>query len=840
MQRVAHFVGFGPRAILLGIMGAVCFAEGAMAQPSTDKPNSRARLGFETREMPRQTLLSVAIVPVVFAEDGKPSALPPPTPTNPKLEKLPDPKADSPARPNLLDLDLDQLGKIQVRPSTAAPAVSAPAASSGVAGATTINPTQIDSAQGSTVAQLLDRAASVNVRRTSAINLDPRVRGFNSNQTNASADGMTQFRTRMDIDSQFSQINPGNVDSLNVIDGPYSVLYGPGFAFLAATLNRPGRYKNGGEIHGSASFSYDSNGGLLQNRERVWGGDASAGFDVSYGLRVGNDYRTGDGFEIPASYNQQDIDSAFSFDLTPTSRLDLRYSRMGLRNVELPGITYDIQRQTTDQFNIRYVIQEAPDQPERFIWQSWVHYTPYRVDATRESKQRTFFPVLIGTSRDELIGGTMFGDGFARSFGSRMLFTMGTLDTFQWTVGADWRRFQQNYTEIDINNVGEVGWGGNLFGVPKSSQDDFGVLTSLTVPVSKTIDVNAGARLDYVAHTLHEADRVIQMAPFDPEGYYRPGLREPHYLLGAGFINLETRPWENWRLISAMGYAMRSPNLTELYNDEPYQPIARFGSSSADGNPALKPERNLQFDVGALYHKDRWGFGVRGFHCTISDYILPVPSTFATIVPAGVPAATNLLRDYTAFVVDPNDPTLNLKASAASLVYRYTNIERATLGGVEITANLPLREWLALDASLAYVKGTNHAPVRYFDAERRIEAIKSSEALPSIYPLNSTLRFRAFDHLEQKWQIEFVVRMVGGQQYVADSLGELPTPGFTVFDLNASYQLRKHVRVFTSLHNLLNRNYTEHGSLVINNPDGTLRFVGERGFSWLIGLESRF
>ena len=188
----------------LAIVGILFLGSVADAQTHPLPASQRPRLGFDDK-LPQQPTeansasSALGVVPVVFGEDNKPKILPPPKESpSPKSEKLPDPKSVAPARPNLLDLDLDQLGKIQVRSSTQANSNPnpTPTLSSSVAGATTINPTQLDSAQGSSVAKLLDRAASVSVRRTSAINLDPRVRGLNSNQTNASAGGMTQFRPR--------------------------------------------------------------------------------------------------------------------------------------------------------------------------------------------------------------------------------------------------------------------------------------------------------------------------------------------------------------------------------------------------------------------------------------------------------------------------------------------------------------------------------------------------------------------------------------------------------------------------------------------------------------------
>ena len=51
----------------------------------------------------------------------------------------------------------------------------------------------------------------MSTQKTSAINLDPQIRGYHSGQLNASANGMSELKTRLDIDSAFSQIDPGVV-----------------------------------------------------------------------------------------------------------------------------------------------------------------------------------------------------------------------------------------------------------------------------------------------------------------------------------------------------------------------------------------------------------------------------------------------------------------------------------------------------------------------------------------------------------------------------------------------------------------------------------------------------
>lgn len=740
---------------------------------------------------------------------------------------------------NLLDLDLEQLGKVEVRPKG-----SAQTSGSG----TVITPSQVD-LQQSSIGQLFERAPGVSLRRTTALNLDPRVRGYQSSQINANANGMTQYRSRIDIDSLFSQIDSGNIQSLTVVDGPYTSIWGPGYAFLSVDLITPKRFECGPEHHWASLVSQGTNGAPLYNRDQVWGGGADWGYYISYGLRVGSDYRAGDGLRVPASYNQQDVFAALSFDLSAETRLDFNYIRLGLRNLELPGITYAINRQTTDQFSVRWVAQEDRSGPEQAVLQFWTQRTPFNGNATRASTQNTFFRTLLGTPSvivgddvsGSLLGGTMDGSGLTESWGARVLRTFGEKNGPLWTIGADWRRLHMGYLETDYDNLGQVAFSGNFYGIPDSNQDDFGLFTHAKFPVSSTLDFTAGGRIDWVHSSLGSAGIITQTPPTNPNGYYRPGFNEPTQTLVMGYTTLEARPREWLTLNTGVGFAMRAPNLVELYNDEPYQPIGRFGNSYADGDSNLRPERNIQFDLGASYHQDDFRLGVRGFHANIQNYILPVAASGSTFVSTGVAAPTNLLRNYSAFGFDPNDPNLNGNASTASLAYRYTNLDRATLTGFDVTAQYRFSPWCTIDATVGYVYGVMPNPVRYQDDTQQVIALDGSEPIPGIYPLNSTIRFQIIEPRTQKWGLELAARMVAGQNRVADRYGELPTAGFTTFDASGYYQLTKHLRVFTTIENLLDRTYTEHGSLAISNVQGTLlRFVPERGFTLILGLEARF
>lgn len=745
----------------------------------------------------------------------------------------------------LLDLDIEQLFHVPVTSGASQPNLSAPSSQVNIATA--------ESGAATTTADLLRQAPSVSARRVSAITLDPRVRGYQGSQLNGSANGISQLKSRVDIDSVFSQIDPGVVRDITIIDGPYTSLYGPGFAFIVADLLSPPRFPEMPETHLSTNFVYGSNAQTLYTRENAITGGKNWGACVSYGLRTGNDYRSGGNhsFTLPSSFQKWDGLVALEMDLDRVSRIEFDYLRTEMNDVLLPGVVYDINNSKNDQFNIRYIIQEDPRGPQQLLLQTWYTQTSYGGDSSRLSKETSLYTAFFtdpALDYDPYPVSTI-GRGYLNSLGVRLLRTFGDADSAQWTVGVDWRRYEQRYDERNYAADGEIVYYNNVFGIPRSRMDDLGVLTDLMVPVNDELTINIGGRVDQAMPSLDDDDPIITVID-DPENwYYAPGYSEQSRTLGMAYITGKRKLNASTTLRAGTAFAMRSPDLTELYNDEPYAPVARFGSSYVDGLSTLKPEKNLQIDLGLTHETKRVTYGVRAFYAYIHDYIMPVPGTIDGSPPYPPIDAPHVLdRDFYAFPdawrYDLGTPNENADTNQAG--YQYVNINEAVLLGGDLSGRLRVRDGLAVFGSMSYVYGVNNSPVQFVAAdswsspEGDVVSLGGSDGLPGIYPMNGVIGVRLSEPTEDRWCIEFLSRMVHRRTHVAATLSEIGNPGFTTFALRGYYRLRKNIRISLDLENLLNRYYTEPDSLAIIGPRGLPIFVPEPGFSALLGIEARF
>ena len=162
-------------------------------------------------------------------------------PPAPAASAGPSPPPANPANPakvdDLLNLDLDQLSKVHVSTASQATNLNAPS--------NQITSGDFDFHGAATTGELAEQAPSVSTVKLSAINLDPRVRGYNSSQLNASANGMTEVKTRLDIDSAFEPDRSGHRRpayrdrrSVQLVVRAGLRLYGHGAASHAALCRR--------------------------------------------------------------------------------------------------------------------------------------------------------------------------------------------------------------------------------------------------------------------------------------------------------------------------------------------------------------------------------------------------------------------------------------------------------------------------------------------------------------------------------------------------------------------------------------------------------------------------
>lgn len=210
------------------------------------------------------------------------------------------------------------------------------------------------------------------------------------------------------------------------------------------------------------------------------------------------------------------------------------------------------------------------------------------------------------------------------------------------------------------------------------------------------------------------------------------------------------------------GRAERSGGLAERFinylsiDRDPYERI---------GNTRLKSEVNYQIDYNFTWKRKQFELGVNLFSSFLHDYI-----------------SSSIRTDLT-----PVMPT-------APGVKQFVNIDKAVMRGFELS-------WFQNICPLVYHK-INTAYTYGKNKDR-------SQALPEIPPLD--LRYTLGGHfIENKLNIEFMMRHVIKQNRIASDYGESKTPAFSLLDFKASYIFSKKVQLIGGVRNIFDEAYYEH------------------------------
>jgi outer membrane receptor protein involved in Fe transport len=659
-----------------------------------------------------------------------------------------------------------------------------------------------------------DASLGIQNQFRSAIISDPRIRGYHVGQITSYGDGGYFVPARVDLDTIVSKLDPTAVRDIIVIKGPYSVRYGPGFAFLdIETFDSPrARQGNTYEFHERTVAGYFTNGRGWHGLQMFEFGAADWGVRATYDIRVANDYTAGSGRDVPSSYNSEDGVFAAGFNINDCSKIEFKAVRLYQHDVEFPGLFFDINRLDTEAYTIRYSMSD-PNSLHKINLDLWYNFTGANGDTHQGAKQ-AFVNNLIGTNFTinpmmpavvHDFSNTNFSE---QSRGYRLSWGCGDQGTPQLGVGTDMNIVSQRLEEhiqflpgFDTTGIGtpDPFLRQNL-GIPVSREYDFGFFVDGALPVGDRLVFHAGARADYVRASSDPrlitgniiltpgSSPIVGVPPipdqtsFDPIAFSvdpnDPNLIR-HFTLWSAYINGEYKIDDHLSATMGFGHAERPPSLTELYSTGEFVSVLQQGLNRLIGDPHLKAERVNQFDVGFKVRCQHFRAGVNGFYAWIDDYI-----TF-----------------------DQNKGT-----STISQVV-YTNTSLATLAGGEAYVEFDAGPWVTPFGTVSYVQGKDltHIDTRRDPNLASSRRVFDTEPLPGIPPLEFRTGLRVHEPVRQpRWAVELTARSVLNQAEVAATLDELPTPGFTIFDLRGYWKVSDNLLLIAGIENFGDKQYREH------------------------------
>ncbi|QHW96510.1 catecholate siderophore receptor CirA [Klebsiella variicola] len=233
--------------------------------------------------------------------------------------------------------------------------------------------------------------------------------------------------------------------------------------------------------------------------------------------------------------------------------------------------------------------------------------------------------------------------------------------------------------------------------------------------------------------------------------------------------------------------AFKAPSLLQLNPD--WTTNSCRGSCSIIGNPDLKPETSESFELGLYYRgEEGWLEDVEGSITTFQNNVDDMIDVLRTSSASETPGYPNFV----------GWKTVNGKRVP---IFRYFNVNKARIKGVETEVKIPFGDEWKLTMNYTYNDGRDLSN----------GGDKPLQTLP-FHTANGTLDWKPLDD----WSF-YVTANYTGQQRSVSATGKTPG-GYTLFDVGAAWQVTKNVKLRSGVQNVgdkdLSRDdysYTEEG-----------------------------
>jgi len=606
------------------------------------------------------------------------------------------------------------------------------------------------------VGELLRKLPGVDSVRRGPLGFDPVVRGMRETEVGVYLDGSRIFPAGpARMDSALSHFDPGSVQSVEVVGGPYALTWGAGnlTAIRATTQEVPPQ--RAGYAHGDLRFGFDGNMNALETVGTISGRTGAASY-WGYGVyRQGDDYEDGDGNVVPADFLSREVRGKLGYRLAPNSNLTFSTGYQQQRDIDYPGRLLDAEL-----FDALHVMGDwsylGADGTVRAANVN-VYYNDVDHLMNNDNKPTAqAMPGRIPPFPLDIVIDT--GTRVAGGRGAAELDLGGSLSA---EVGGDMYASNRNAARtIDRRDTGMRVAGD--FPWPDVDIDDYGLFGKLDGALA-AVSVAGTVRLDLVRASANP-EIVSDFFIANTEG----ALDADESNVSAA-LTASLPVGSHWTVSGGVGSAVRTADAAERYSD-------RFPSSKAQfaaefmGDPQIKPERSTQLDVWIDGRYRRASVSFATYYRSIGDYITIEPTNLPKKLPLSPP-----------------------------VVYRYINGE-ATFWGFEYRTSFTLADGLTAFVRGDYTWGQDDT----FD-----------EPAIGVSPLRAFIGANYAFGARDAYDVEGTVNLAGEQGRVAASRGETPTDGYVTLDLKAGARVAG-FNLRGGVLNLANELYVNH--LNAKNP----------------------
>lgn len=560
--------------------------------------------------------------------------------------------------------------------------------------------------------------------------------------------------------ANLSKLSPNEVERIEIVRGPGSVLYGSqnmGGVVNVITKSGQGRPPTRVQVRGGSWGQYHAQAQISGASERMdWFMGASLGGRGDYDSGLGNAM-------LNTGWRRRGVNASWGRQLHEQHRLDVNVRADGVFNAGFRGSGANTLSKDNRSNRSLDLVYDGALPAQGLSWKAHL----YRVQDVDEFNWAS--PVIRS--------GNNPAPGTARDYNHRRLDITGL----------------RLHTQAALSAGNDLLLGYDLERSKLRSQRERKPVPGGPTSQVPPIDYNQTERVH--ALYIEDAQRLL-----DERLTLRGGLRKtwgrthfddtPHlaaqrasarsydaltWSLGATY---QLQPHVSLRALASTGF--RAPTATELAAD-----FTALGGGRSFGNPNLKPERARQFELGGTWHTGIWRADVAAFQNTISDRIITISR-------------------------GPGTNTSDYGNNRADIVAR----------GLEASLNLRLDEalgWTPGAGSLTlFGHGYYHFTMKDKGASAALQSLRVQRMYR--YALSGGARYgQGSQGRPGAWDVQLTGILRGPMWYDTEESLLVPQVeprraflhrkgSFTVWNLRGQYQLNTRVRLFAGINNLLNKN----------------------------------
>ncbi|KAF3998387.1 TonB-dependent copper receptor [Glaciimonas immobilis] len=437
---------------------------------------------------------------------------------------------------------------------------------------------------------------------------DPVLRGMAGSRLNIATDGQQILGGcggRMDPPTAY--IFPAEYDTITVIKGPQTVLYGPGSSagtvlFERSTLRAaPGLKMNTSIMAGSFGRQDE----VASARYSLSDFYAEAGATRSHS----DDYRDGNGNSVHSSYTRWSSRAAFGWTPDDNTLLELSVAKSD-GHAAYADRGMDGARFARSNLGLKFQKRNISPVVKKIEAQIYRNYIDHVMDnySLRTPPPKSMF---------------MASNPDRTTEGGRAAITLNLTDTTQLITGFD----MQSNTHTSRMGMGMNASEASYQNKPRVTNAHFsnvGIFGELTQHLGEKENsrIISGLRTDF----WHASDERKATA-------IAGNTTRRNATLGSGFSRYEyDLAAVPMTVYAGLGVAQRFPDYWELISKESATSNSAFGT---------KPEKTTQLDIGALYQAGPWSVTASGFYSRVQDFIL-IQSNVSKGSRSGISIARNV------------------------------------------------------------------------------------------------------------------------------------------------------------------------------------------------------